>query len=68
VFGLNLNEYGFLKPRQPNIHFDSGVGGVFLAGACVAPMSIEEALEEGSAAAMQAAKVLIRSSKQRVPI
>src|SRR5579875_3160664 len=67
VFGLSLNEYGFLKPRQPNIHFDSGVDGVFLAGACVAPMSIEEALEEGSAAAMQAAKLLMRRSKQKVP-
>lgn len=67
VFGLSLNEYGFLKPRQPNIHFDSGVGGVFLAGACVAPMSIEEALEEGSAAAMQVAKLLMRQSTKKVP-
>ncbi|MEM0272447.1 MAG: FAD-dependent oxidoreductase [Thermoprotei archaeon] len=66
VFGLNLNEYGFLKPRQPNTHFDSGVEGVYLAGACVAPMSIEEALEEGSAAAMQAAKTLVHHSKQKV--
>jgi heterodisulfide reductase subunit A len=66
VMGLHLNEYGFLKPREPNVHFDSGREGVYLAGACVAPMSIEEALEEGSAAAMQAAKTVTRHVKMKV--
>jgi len=56
--GLNVNKYGFLQPRHPNVHFDSGKEGVFLAGACVAPMSVEEAILGGSAAAMQAAKAV----------
>jgi heterodisulfide reductase subunit A2 len=53
---LECNSFGFLQPRHPNVHYDSGREGVFLAGACVAPMSIEEAILAGSAAAMQAAK------------
>ena len=56
VLDLNCNSFGFLQPRHPNVHYDSGKEGVFLAGACVAPMSIEEAILAGSAAAMQAAK------------
>jgi len=60
VLGLNTGPYGFLEPRHPNLHFDSGRDGIFLAGACVAPMSVEEAILAGSAAAMQAAKALHR--------
>lgn len=56
VLGLACNTFGFLQPRHPNVHYDSGKDGIFLAGACVAPMSIEEAILAGSAAAMQAAK------------
>src|SRR5579875_1259592 len=40
VLGLNVNEYGFLAPRIPNVHFDSGKDGIYLAGTCVAPMSV----------------------------
>jgi len=60
VLGLNVNEYGFLAPKIPNVHFDSGKDGIFLAGTCVAPMSVEESIAEGSAAAMQAAKLMNR--------
>src|SRR5579875_3654249 len=60
VLGLNVNEYGFLAPRIPNVHFDSGKDGIYLAGTCVAPMSVEESIAEGSAAAMQAAKLMNR--------
>src|SRR5207245_1618905 len=42
ALGLKRNQYGFLEPKHPNIHFDSGKDGIFLAGACVAPMSVEE--------------------------
>jgi heterodisulfide reductase subunit A2 len=56
VLDLQCNTFGFLQPRHPNIHYDSGKEGIFLAGACVAPMSVEEAILAGSAAAMQAAK------------
>lgn len=58
ALGLKVNEYGFLAPKIPNIHFDSGKEGIYLAGACVAPMSVEESIAEGSAAAMQAAKLV----------
>jgi len=58
VFGVKLNEYGFLAPAIPNVHYYSGIKGIFLAGACVAPMSVEEAISEGSAAAMQVLKYL----------
>lgn len=58
AIGLKVNTFGFLQPRHPNVHFDSGKDGVFLAGACVAPMSVEEAILAGSAAAMQATKAV----------
>ncbi|MEM3684500.1 MAG: FAD-dependent oxidoreductase [Conexivisphaerales archaeon] len=58
---LKVNEFGFLAPKIPNIHFDSGKEGIFLAGTCVAPMSVEESIAEGSAAAMQAAKLVSRT-------
>ncbi len=59
AMGLATNPFGFLQPRHPNVHFDSARDGVFIAGACVAPMSIEEAILGGSAAAMQAAKAVL---------
>jgi heterodisulfide reductase subunit A len=62
AIGLDVNPFGFLQPRHPNVHYDSSRAGVFLAGACVAPMSVEEAILAGSAAAMQAAKSLRRTS------
>lgn len=63
--GLAVNSFGFLAPRHPNVHFDSGKEGVFLAGACVAPMSVEEAISAGSAAAMQAVKAVHRLAVER---
>ncbi len=59
AIGLATNPFGFLQPKHPNVHFDSAREGIYLAGACVAPMSIEEALAGGSAAAMQAAKLVL---------
>ena len=56
TLGLQLNENGFLAPRHPNVHTESTRDGIFLAGCCVTPMSIEESLAEGSAAAMAAVK------------
>jgi len=63
ALGLSLNEFGFLEPKHPNIHHDSSREGIFLAGACVAPMSVEEAIAEGSAAAMQVVKLLNKLTK-----
>jgi heterodisulfide reductase subunit A len=59
ALGLATNPFGFLQPKHPNVHFDSSRPGIHLAGACVAPMSVEEALLGGSAAAMQAAKAVL---------
>ncbi len=56
AIGLATNPFGFLQPKHPNVHFDTTRDGIYIAGACVAPMSIEEAFLGGSAAAMQAAK------------
>jgi heterodisulfide reductase subunit A len=56
ILRLKLNENGFIEPKHPNIHTESTREGIFLAGACVTPMSIEEAIVEGSAAAMAALK------------
>jgi len=61
---LTCNTFGFLQPRHPNVHYDSGKAGIFLAGACVAPMSVEEAILAGSAAAMQAAKFVRKPALQ----
>lgn len=55
---LDVNTFGFLQPRHPNVPFSSRKDGIFLAGACVAPMSVEEAILAGAAAAMQAAKAV----------
>ncbi len=65
ALGLKVNTFGFLQPRHPNVHFDSGRDGIFLAGACVAPMSVEEAILGGSAAAMQAAKAVRQEEARR---
>jgi heterodisulfide reductase subunit A2 len=59
AIGLATNPFGFLQPKHPNVPFVSPRDGIFLAGAAVAPMSIEEALAGGAAAAMQAAKVVL---------
>lgn len=59
AIGLARNPFGFLQPRHPNVPFESAREGIFLAGAAVAPMSIEEALANGAAAAMQAAKLVL---------
>lgn len=59
AIGLATNPFGFLQPKHPNVPFVSAREGIFLAGAAVAPMSIEEALANGAAAAMQAAKVVL---------
>lgn len=61
---LKCNAFGFLQPRHPNVHYDSGKDGIFLAGACVAPMSVEDAILAGSAAAMQAAKFVLKPALQ----
>jgi heterodisulfide reductase subunit A len=61
---LKCNTFGFLQPKRPNVHYDSGKDGIFLAGACVAPMSVEEAILAGSAAAMQAAKFVHKPAFQ----
>jgi heterodisulfide reductase subunit A len=59
AIGLATNPFGFLQPKHPNVHFDTARAGIYIAGACVAPMSIEEAILGGSAAAMQAAKLVL---------
>jgi heterodisulfide reductase subunit A len=63
AIGLARNPFGFLQPKHPNVHFETGREGVFIAGACVAPMSIEEAFLGGSAAAMQAAKLVLAPAR-----
>ncbi len=50
IFGIELNEYGFLSARSLNpVH--TSKPGVFLCGACSSPKDIPETVIEASAAA-----------------
>jgi len=53
IFGLQTDENRFLLPSDRQLHAnDTGLQGVFLAGTCTSPKSIDETLADAKAAAL----------------
>lgn len=62
ILGLNLDEFGFLKPKDRILApVETNVPGIFIAGYCAGPADIPESVAQGSAAAAKAAEVLLES-------
>jgi len=57
LFGIELNEYGFLK-SNPLTPVNSNIKGIFICGACSSPKDIPETVVEASAAAGQVNTIL----------
>lgn len=59
AFGIPLNVHGFIQPRDGiTAMVETDKAGVFVAGAATGPKAIEDAITEGSAAALKAAQYL----------
>jgi heterodisulfide reductase subunit A len=63
ILGVELNKDGFFVECQPKIRpADTGVPGIFLAGACQGLKDIPYSVAHGSAAAAQAAAILSKDA------
>jgi len=66
IFGLELNEYGFFKVKDPLLtSVEANVEGVFVCGYCQAPKDISESVTQASAAAAKAAEVAVSAVARR---
>jgi len=60
ILGLELNEYGFFKTKDPLLmSVETNVKGIFVCGYCQAPKDISESVTQASAAAAKAAEVAV---------
>ncbi len=60
IFGLELNEYGFFKTKDPLLMpVETNVEGVFVCGYCQAPKDISESVTQASATAARAAEIAV---------
>ena len=60
VLGIELDEYGFFKEKDPlNAPLETDVDGIYLCGGATGPIDISESVVQASAASMKA--VLVRS-------
>jgi heterodisulfide reductase subunit A len=58
ILGLELNEYGFLKTKDPLLMpVETDVDGIFVCGYCQSPKDISESVTQASAAAARASEV-----------
>lgn len=58
ILGLELNEYGFLKTKDPLLMpVETNVDGIFVCGYCQSPKDISESVTQASAAAARASEV-----------
>lgn len=59
IIGLELDEYGFFKPKDPLFApVDTNVKGVFICGYCQSPRDIPESVAQASGAAARAAEAI----------
>ncbi len=59
ILGIELDNYGFFKNTDPLFApMDTGVEGIYLAGYCMAPMDIPEAVAQASGSASRAAEII----------
>jgi len=60
IFGLELNEHGFFKTRDPLLMpVETNVEGIFVCGCCQTPKDISESVTQAGAAAARAAEVAV---------
>jgi heterodisulfide reductase subunit A len=58
TLGLELDEHGFLKTKDPLLlPVETNVDGIFVCGCCQSPKDISESVTQASAAAAKAAEV-----------
>jgi heterodisulfide reductase subunit A len=58
TLGLELDEYGFLRTKDPLLMpVETNVDGIFVCGSCQSPKDISESVTQASAAADKAAEV-----------
>jgi len=63
TLGLELDEYGFFKPRDVlYTPVDTNVPGIFICGYCQGPKDIPESVAQASGAAARAAEVMALSA------
>jgi len=64
ILGLELDEYGFFKSKDPQFApVDTNVSGVLICGYCQGPKDIPESVAQASAAAARAAETLMMASE-----
>jgi heterodisulfide reductase subunit A len=60
IFGLELNENGFFKTKDPLLmSVETNVEGIFVCGYCQSPKDISESVTQASASAARAAEVAV---------
>jgi len=63
ILGLELNEHGFFKTRDPLLmSVETNVEGAFVCGCCQTPKDISESVTQASAAAARAAEIAVSLS------
>jgi heterodisulfide reductase subunit A len=63
LLGLEIDENRFLLPRDRQLHAnETGIPGIFMAGTCTSPKSIDETLADSRAAALTVMEFLSRRS------
>ena len=63
LLGLEIDENRFLLPKDRQLQAnESGIPGIFLAGTCTSPKSIDETLADSRAAALKVMEYLGRQS------
>ena len=59
ILGLELDEYGFFKPKDSLFApFSTNVPGIFMCGYCQGPKDIPESVAQASGAAARAAEII----------
>jgi len=62
IIGLELNEHGFFKTKDPLLmSVETNADGIFVCGYCQTPKDISESVTQASAAAARAAEVALSS-------
>ncbi len=60
LFGLNREPNGFLQTQDPHLRKNrSSRGGIFLAGTCTGPMTVDETLDHARSAALDIHRYLL---------
>ena len=66
VLGIELDEYGFLRVRDPLSNpIETNVPGIYVCGCCHGPRDIPESVAEASGAAAKAAEVIGEAARGR---